>query len=387
MTIEGTITDDSAPAPRQKPAGERGRPNEPAIPSPSPNLGKYFTALRLYQYRRPDMFSTSDRYISNILYLPLPDGLVDATSADWQETQQGALATIFMNAQGDGGTPSFSKGFKSALGAASVGGLPGQFAESVKGLIGRAGPIGEGAKAVLDNMFPADAINAFVQQSFYGGMAQNPNPTVIFKGPDLRSYNLSWTFTPRSATESENTKTIIRLLKQWSLPTPHFGNSMATLAYPGLAMVNFMPWDNLGKGEDGWTNDSIIRYKMSALKSVNVNYAPSNVPAFYADGSNPAIITLSISFQEVEYMVSKDWGGDASYFADNSGKDAFSMAWDTIEYIAGTAYDTASKGLSELVTKVESSSLFAGQKQQEEADKANQDNPNGDQTTENPPNQ
>ena len=87
-------------------------------------------------------------------------------------------------------------------------------------------------------------------------------------------------------------------------------------------------------------------------------------------------------------MVSKDWGGDASYFADNSGKDAFSMAWDTIEYIAGTAYDEASKGLGELITKVENSTLFAGQKQQEDADNANKDDPNKtDPDAENPPTQ
>lgn len=347
-----------------EPTGERSPPT-PAAPLASPNLGKYYTSLRLYEYKRPNMFSTSIPNLANVIYLPLPDGLRDSSTADWQETQQGALASIFMNAQGAGGSRDMAAGLKSALGAAAVGSLPGQAGEAVKSLAGSLPVIGDISKAVLDNLFPAEALNAFVQQSFYGGMAQNPNPTVIFKGPTLRGFDLGWTFTPRSKSESENTKKIIELIKQWSLPTPHFGNTMATLSYPGLAMINFMPWDNLGAVTDarnGWTENSIIKYKVSAIKSVNVNYAPSNVPAFYADGNNPAIITMNISFQEVEYMVSKDWGGRKSYFAGVAGapNDPLEMGWGATKYIATEAYNAVKAGIGEFNDKLAGSVLTAG---------------------------
>ena len=269
-------------------------------------LGKYFSTVTLYDYERPNMFATAIPRRMQSIYLPLPDGLRDATSAEWTDASQGALASMFMNGRGEN---SIAQGALDAAGAALIGSGPGELGSIVKGFVEKAGPLGKIAAKALDNMLPADALNAFVQQSIIGGAAQNPNPTLIFKGPTLRSYSLAWTFAPRSTSESTYVKDIIRALKQATLPMPRYQGTMAVLAYPKLAQVNFYPWDNNSSGNKyGWSNRSIIKYKTSAVTSVSVNYAPSNVPAFYAADESPAIITINVDFKEVEYLVAEDWG-------------------------------------------------------------------------------
>ena len=45
------------------------------------------------------------------------------------------------------------------------------------------------------------------------------------------------------------------------------------------------------------------------MSAVNVNYTPSNTPAFFHGTNEPVAIQLSISFKEVEYFLAKDYGG------------------------------------------------------------------------------
>ena len=47
------------------------------------------------------------------------------------------------------------------------------------------------------------------------------------------------------------------------------------------------------------------------MQAVNVNFAPSNVPAFFGGKYHPVAIGLTINLREIEYMMSHDWGGTA----------------------------------------------------------------------------
>lgn len=297
-------------------------------------LGRYFSSITLYDYERPDVLATAIPRRMQTIYLPLPDGLSDNSQAEWGDAAQGALGTIFQKGPRSG---DLLQGARDA-GAAALLGSVGSVASQVKNMV-----LGTGiASSIVDNMVPAEALTAFVQQSIVGGAAQNPNPTQIFRGPSLRSYSLGWTFMPRSSVESAKVKKIIHSLKQASLPTPRYGDTMAILAYPQLAQINFYPWDDKGSGKHGWSDDSIIRYKTSVITAVSVNYAPSNVPAFNTDDARPAIITLRMDFKETEYMVASDWGGNQKSFwqgtGDNIPKDGWQEAsgflvdtWDKIK--------------------------------------------------------
>lgn len=280
----------------------------PAEDTTRDGLGKYYSSITLYDYKRPNMMDTAKPAKYQTIYLPLPDGLRDVTQAEWGDASQGALGTLFQNKGG------IASGATDAIAAALLGSA-GSIASSAKTAILGTSTLGQMTSSAIDNMIPPESLTAFVQQTIDGGAAQNPNPTQIFRGPSLRSYSLGWTFAPRSRVESQNAKLIIKALKQASLSTPRYNNSMAIMAYPQLAQVNFYPWDNnSGSNKHGWSPNSIIRYKISAITSVSVNYAPSNVPAFNADDERPAIITVNVDFKETEYMVSSDWDSGQDYF-------------------------------------------------------------------------
>jgi hypothetical protein len=242
-------------------------------------------------------------------YLPLPDALRDDTAVRWADQDLMSVQDIFVAGTG----ASMGDRAGAAVSGVLVGQAAGGAFNIARDALGVIPGIGAALQSVASNMISADAVNAFVQQSI--GAAQNPNPSVIFKEPDLRDYQITWTFAPRNERESINTRNVIQALKRAALPTPRYNNTMAVLNYPALVQVNFFPWDADGIGSNKYGHDpnkSIIRYKTSVMRSVNVNYAPSNVPSFYAKGNHPAFIQLSITFKEVEYALSNDWGGALS---------------------------------------------------------------------------
>ena len=140
-------------------------------------------------------------------------------------------------------------------------------------------------------------------------MAPNPNETITFDGPSLRSFQLTWTFNPRNASESAGLTAFIKTVKAASLPTNVVSGSTAILGYPDLAQLNFYPWDSSGNTQWGWGDNSIIKIKRCFMEGVSINYAPSNIPSFFSGTNQPVAIEVTISFKETEYMLSNDWGG------------------------------------------------------------------------------
>lgn len=308
---------------------------------PGSNLGPYYVRLRVYDYKRPNLFEESAGPVKGHFYLPLPDQLRDDTSIDWSQENLKSMQDAFVSGGGSG----FDR-----VGAAVSGAIIGQGAGTAydfvrQDIVGNIPFVGSGLSKLADNLISAEAVNAFVQQSL--GAAQNPNPSVIFNGPDLREYQITWTFAPRSEKESNNTRNVIQALKRSALPVPRYQNTMAVLNYPALVQLNFYPWDKDGTGKyEHNKNKSIIRYKTSVMKSVNVNYAPSNVPSFYAKGNHPAFIQLSINFKEVEYALSNDWGGvEAGQDASSAPEEIFNLLKSNV---IGPAYDFVSDAVSDL---------------------------------------
>jgi hypothetical protein len=188
--------------------------------------------------------------------------------------------------------------------------------------LGGAGSLISGA---LDKVLPADQITSAIQQA--SGLAPNPNPSVMFTGPELRDFSHSWTFYPKNETESIKLQKIIRILKQSALPTNTFKNSAAILNYPNMIQLNFYPWDDSSKINGGaasawgWTPNSILRYKKCVMKSVSVNYTPGGSPGFFEGSKNgPVATTITITFMEIEYMLAGDWfeGTDTAGNADTT---------------------------------------------------------------------
>lgn len=255
----------------------------------------YYFKIRFYPYERKDLFKPAT---SNELYnviLPLPTELTDAQRAEYDTASMKAIGNILNNGAGDGtiraiGMEALAAGAGTVTGA--LGKLPG-----ASTLMGESGING-------------DNISNAVEQ--YLGVAPNPNPSVLFKGPSLREFNFSWLFNPRNPEESKRIKSAISKMKASTLPTTEFGSDTGLLRYPHIAMINFFPWDdssNVSSGGYGWSEESFMRIKRCVISNITADYAPVGAPTFFKDTRDPTFIRVNMTLKEIEFFVSSDWGG------------------------------------------------------------------------------
>jgi hypothetical protein len=268
-------------------------------------LGKYYCRLLIGKYKRPSPFNDAIWNTHSAIHLPLPDVLSDDTSVKYSGIDLTTVGDIVNGDALTGVAGAVLRGVGSGV-SSLIGNSLGALAGAATGGLGDV--IGPAVEQAARNALPAESIQTAFEQSI--GLSPNPNPSIAFQGPNLREFQLSWTFFPRNKTESQKVTNIIALLKRASLPSNTIERSGALLNYPDMVQLNFFPWDKDGTGPWGWSADSIIRIKKCVMSGVNVDYNPSNVPGFFANTHSPVAIRLSIGFTETEYMLSSDWGGE-----------------------------------------------------------------------------
>jgi|CryBogDrversion2_11_1035321.scaffolds.fasta_scaffold00037_14 hypothetical protein len=117
------------------------------------------------------------------------------------------------------------------------------------------------------------------------GKALNPQLYMLFKSPNFKEHQFSWTFTPNNEKESNELNDIINYLKKYSLPSKS-GNFLYN--YPSIAMIQFKPNDAFA-----------FKIKPCALVSVNVDYSGGGRPSFFKNGA-PTVVNLGLAFKEIE---------------------------------------------------------------------------------------
>lgn len=268
-------------------------------------LGKYYTRLAIGSYKRPKPFESPVFKKSVVVFLPLPNELRDDTSIGYTNVNLETVGDLINGNIGSGiGAALLRKsgdiitGAGSMLGNALAAGAGAAGGDAAEKLVG-------GAVSAVGSLFPAEQITSAIQQSF--GKAPNPNPSVAFQGPVLRDFAYTWAFYPKTKEESIAIQKLIRVLKTRALPKNWATKSAAILEYPDMCQLNFYPWDKNGKEPWFWSDDSIIRYKKCVMQGVNVNYNPFGTPAFFEGTTLPVTYQLTISFKEIEYLMSHDW--------------------------------------------------------------------------------
>lgn len=128
------------------------------------------------------------------------------------------------------------------------------------------------------------------------GYAINPQVQMIYKGIDLRTFQLTFTFTPKSAQEAKEVDEIIALFKYHYAPRLESGtetsvNSMFFIP-PSMFTIKFM--------HDGKENTHLPKYGECVLSNITVDYAPNGF-ASYEDGS-PVQSQLMLQFKETEII-------------------------------------------------------------------------------------
>ena len=124
----------------------------------------------------------------------------------------------------------------------------------------------------------------------------NPNMELLFKSPQLRSFGFQYLMLPRDADEAKQVVGIIRMLKSNMVPQVKTGTYF--LKTPNIFKLQYMR----GSGVHEFLN----KFKMCALRSCDIQYAPLGTYSTYFDGVMHAY-RMTLQFTELDPVYSEDY--------------------------------------------------------------------------------
>lgn len=274
------------------------------------NLGPNGFVLDFVEYSYAETFaavSQTARTNTSII-LPLPQQLqdvdnIDVKSADLGTT--GALALGVFNTAKGGSSAILSTVQKMMEGSESLGSSIGEAA--------RTGDFTTLSSSLNDYLgFAArNAMTLSPELSLAAdvatGTAINPHTTLNFDGVSLKEFTFTWQLAPQSAEESDALRNIVEKIKSHILPkTVGLGSapglSRAILKYPDIARIRL----------NGVAQQYFPNFNPGMVSNFTVDYTPQgNV---LLEGGKPAIVNMSLSFQEAQIRTSGAAGN-----ADSSG--------------------------------------------------------------------
>lgn len=249
------------------------------------------------KYQRPNPFSPAAVNHELTVFLPLPTELVDMNQISYSPESLETVGDI-ANVLGAGGT---------GAGTAAAAALMRNSQELISSFGSTMAQGGTGIVAAMGSALRQGSKNIATVLEQAIGVAPNPNPSMAFRGPTLRTYTYTWTFHPNNVEESRRLRSFIREVKKRALPAATIATNTALLNYPQMCQINLFPWDANGVAPYYWGPNTLMKYKKSVITSVNVNYAPNNVPAFFEGTKLPVFVNMSISFTEIEFFTSDDY--------------------------------------------------------------------------------
>jgi len=233
--------------------------------------------------------------------LPMPSGgISDRNSVNWQgsglDVAQDALATVAMNAI-LGGVGAGADAAKKELTKATAGN---------KDLLAAIMAAKGSERAV--------GANNLLSRAF--GVELNPNLELLFNSPELREFSFSFKMTPRSKSEAQIVRSIIRTFKQ--AMSVKRSESVLLLKSPHTFRISY-----LTSTKD---HPYLNHFKECALTNCSVNYTPDGQYMSYNDsdpgGRSMTAYELSLNFSELEPIFDDDYtrlpGGDEENSKDYS---------------------------------------------------------------------
>lgn len=220
------------------------------------------------------------------VFLPMQPALQDSNSVSWGNESLNPLQAAGAN-----------------LGMKVMDNMQqGQWAEALQGAVK---DIGDLAKEALNDPLILPALKSYMAGQAVGaniltrasGLVLNNNLELLFNGPTLRSFNYSYRFTPRSASEASTIKEIIRLFKiEMAVKRDDVGLFLKTPNVFGLQYIY---------GSTGEEHPFMNRIKICALTNMNVDYTPDGSYMTYNDGSMTSY-NVSLQFAELDPIYRDD---------------------------------------------------------------------------------
>lgn len=223
---------------------------------------------------RPQLGKGKDRKALATITLPIPAGIGDRNSADWQGSPLDEISKAFTDISLSaimGGGESAVTAAGSNINSLAPGGNTSALSQTIAS---KAAEAAVGSTNILSRQF---------------GNVINPNLELLFAGPSLRSFTFNFKFTPRESREAEAVRKIIRQFKQ--AMSVKRSESSLLLRSPHTFAISY-----LSKNTD---HPYLNKFKECALTDCSVNYTPDGTYMTYTDSSMTSY-ELSLTFQELE---------------------------------------------------------------------------------------
>lgn len=244
------------------------------------------------------------------IFLPIPSAIQDRNSVSYQNSNINAIAGTAIG------------GIKSVMEAGEIS-LQGfnnvktEIKDAVVNTFGAAG----GGERILDlftKSLASQAVGVFggnvtVDQLLarQDGKIFNPNMELLFNGPSLRQFAFSFQMTPRSQTESDAVKSIIRTFKSNMAPqVTTEGSGSLFLKTPNVFELTYK------QGKD--SHSFLHQFKQCFLENVSVNYTGAGTYATYDDGT-PVSIIMNLQFKEIEPIYDIDYENGEGFTTEGVG--------------------------------------------------------------------
>ena len=233
---------------------------------------------------------------THYIILPIPQNISDTTSVSWGEDNLNSIeATMVAGGESfmkDGPTAAFNKAVE------QLKKLP----DSV---------ISDSQRNALSSYISARAVSLLGgnvnPQSLISratGQVLNSNLELLFNGVNLRTFPFVFDLAPRSRSEAEEVKSIIRVLKR-TMSAKNGGSGSGNNTSAGLfieAPSVYQLTYKTGPAKHQFLNT----FKPCALTDISVNYTASGTYATYEDGS-PVHLQMSLTFKEINPVYAEDY--------------------------------------------------------------------------------
>jgi len=257
--------------------------------------------------------------------LPIPNGVSDGNNVSWGADQMNSLTagatglaltkmgTYAATGGGVGGLAAalkvLTKG-QSPLGVLDA--IKGGMAANLYGDLLSAAADSAAAKGTAASAFASQVLKmaqfevspeSILARGF--GIIPNSNLELLFNSPELRQFSFSYRMSPRSKEEARNVKRIIRFFKQGMAPRKQTGQAGQASFFLGTPNVFKLRYKT---GKDKPIS-GLNKFKICALTSFSVNYAPEGNWAAYDEGQ-PVTLTMAMQFSELEPIYNTDYKTD-----------------------------------------------------------------------------
>jgi hypothetical protein len=248
----------------------------------------------------------------NIIQLPMTGGISESNSVSWSSDTLNEINNIaagvafsrIQQAAGGEGNP-----FSAVLGA-------GMDAMNIAtGLLKD-----DKTKTALSAYFAGQAAQAPKALQRATGQMINNNMTLLFNGPTMRTFQFTFKLRPRSESEAELCRGIIKALKR-DMAARKSDNTLF-LETPRVFNIQYI-YQAQGGGIDGsdlltmTEHPYMNKIKPCALTSLNVNYTPDGSYMTYETNGSMVGYDLQMSFQEIDPIYNTDQDEQAD--KDNMG--------------------------------------------------------------------